>query len=581
MKLEVCTWPRQAIDPLRWGIFLMDVEGSTSSIYMMKYGAVIPMEEFPFQHDPACFPRMKEWQQAAALEVVYRFVKEGKVLGPFPGTTRFCPITAYPLCFYPSFVVPKSTPGSFRWVLNASYNKCGPSINERITTYTTSLIGVRESLVPGLRTRFMSRIDLKRAFKQLFRVISQLHLLATRIGDMVFIDATMSMGLKNTCKLFEEDFMKAFVKGLVHHHPHLFSDEFGPLVNNYLDDIWFLANTHKKNTLQLLVAEYWAKWLGIELNDDKRELPRSSTRHLGFRIDLQAKFVMISRKHKSKILVFFNNFAKSARQGRRIRVRGMQRMLGLQIWISTIFRIARQFLTSLCDALRTVLHSHNGKPREFFRPNSHKRLVKRVLFDLKFWRRFVQKTPKISFDYLLDRLPRNDSTMYSDASSSHGMGGVLLFAQANRSLHRIEGIFWQMTWHEWRKVAAMSNFRPGSVKITQAEFLAALITCETCADYCAGKLTTLALDNTGARSWFESARCPIHPLDRAAQGVGLYMLQRNMKVFACWISSQMNTIADVCSRKTFSTSRKRRTCVIAGATLRKVPPRWANIVKYF
>ena len=92
----------------------------------------------------------------------------------------------------------------------------------------------------------------------MFRGISQLHLLATVIDEFVFIEATMSMGLRNTCKLFEEDFMKAFVKGLVHHHPRLFSDEFGPLVDNYLDDIWFLAESRQKNKLQMLVAEYWA-----------------------------------------------------------------------------------------------------------------------------------------------------------------------------------------------------------------------------------------------------------------------------------------------------------------------------------
>ena len=61
----------------------------------------------------------------------------------------------------------------------------------------------------------------------------------TVVGEYVFIDATMSMwsmGLRNTCKLFEEDLMKAFVKGLVHHHPDLFSDEMGNLTDNYLDD---------------------------------------------------------------------------------------------------------------------------------------------------------------------------------------------------------------------------------------------------------------------------------------------------------------------------------------------------------
>ena len=51
---------------------------------------------------------------AAALEIVYKFVKEGKVLGPFPGDTRLCPVTGHPLVFYPSFVVPKSWLGAYR-----------------------------------------------------------------------------------------------------------------------------------------------------------------------------------------------------------------------------------------------------------------------------------------------------------------------------------------------------------------------------------------------------------------------------------------------------------------------------------
>ena len=199
------------------------------------------------------------------------------MLGPFPGETRLCPITGYPLYYYPSFVVPKSTPGSYRWVLNASYNRGGPSINERITDFTTKLVSVKESLRPCLRTTFMSRIDLRRAFKQLFRSIEQLGLLATKIDNKVFIDATMSMGLRITCKLFEVDFMKTFVKGLVHHHPSLFTDEFGLLVDNYLDDIWFLADSSAKNSLQMLIAEFWARWLGIELNEGKREPPRTST----------------------------------------------------------------------------------------------------------------------------------------------------------------------------------------------------------------------------------------------------------------------------------------------------------------
>ena len=361
----------------------MDVDGCHSSIYMMKFGAVIPLVGRPFFHDPATFPVMQKWQQAAALEVVYKFVKEGKVLGPFPGHTRFCPVTGKPLCFYPSFVVPKSTAGSYRWILNASYNRMGPSINDRILDYSTSLISVKESLYPCLRTRFMSRIDLRRAFKQLFRSISQLNLLATKIGDQVFIDATMSMGLRNTCKLFEEDFMKAFVKGLIHHHPSLFSDEFGALVDNYLDDIWFLAKSPEKNMLQILIAEYWAAWLGIELNNKKREPPRSSTRHLGFQIDLQHKMVSITMKHRVKVLSYFDRFILCTEKNGRLHLKEIQRMLGLQIWISTVFRVTRQFLTSTCDA-RRLFQSREFQHRRFFFPRKNRALVRRLLFDLKF-----------------------------------------------------------------------------------------------------------------------------------------------------------------------------------------------------
>ena len=288
---------------------------------------------------------------------------------------------------------------------------------------------------------------------------------------------------------------------------------------------------------------------------------------------------MITRKHRGKILAFFDNFVISANQSRRIRVRNIQKMLGLQIWVSTVFRITRQFLTSLCDVLRLVQTSHNKSNKTWFHPRKCKGLVNRVLFDLKFWRRFVLNTPTISFNYLLNRLPRNDCLLYSDASSSHGMGGVLLFGKSIRRLHQVDGIFWQLTWQEWQAIRSMSDFHPGKVKISRAEFLAALVTCETFIEYCEKKLTTLALDNNAAKCWFDSARCPIYPLDRSAQGVGLFMLEREMKVITKWISSQENAFADICSRKTFLSKRKRQVYNIAGAMLRKVPPRWGNVLK--
>ena len=119
----------------------------------------------------------------------------------------------------------------------------------------------------------------------------------------------------------------------------------------------------------------------------------------------------------------------------------MQKMLGLQIWISTVFRITRQFLTSLCDVLRIAYRPDGGGQGSYFFPRKHRSRVGRVLFDLKFWRRFVKRTPKTSFDYLLDRLPRNDSRMYSDASSRYGMGGVIIFGDPGIEEHGVGGVF--------------------------------------------------------------------------------------------------------------------------------------------
>ena len=81
----------------------------------------------------------------------------------------------------------------------------------------------------------------------------------------------------------------------------------------------------------MLVAEFWAKWLGIELNNNKRELPQTQTRHLGFRIDLRSKILPNTQKHKRKVVALFNNILALLRAGRGIPCKTVQVLLGLQI----------------------------------------------------------------------------------------------------------------------------------------------------------------------------------------------------------------------------------------------------------
>ena len=145
--------------------------------------------------------------------------------------------------------------------------------------------------------------------------------------------------------------------------------------------------------------------------------------------------VSITLKHKNRILVFFDRFIVCIRSNGRIPIRDIQRMLGLQILISTVFQVTRQFLTSTCEALRGDL----GK-RRFFFPRRNRVLASRILFDLKFWRRFVKGSPTSSFKYLLGQLPPNEGSLYSDASSLFGMGGVFLFGDAHHRPRDIGGL---------------------------------------------------------------------------------------------------------------------------------------------
>ena len=158
-------------------------------------------------------------------------------------------------------------------------------------------------------------------------------------------------------------------------------------------------------------------------------------KHLGFRVDLIRKVVLVTKKHRDRIHTFFAGFLAAVRKKQRISVKRLQRMLGLQIWIGTVFRIARQFLTSVCDILRVSSKS------KFFYPNQYPNLVSRAVRDFAFRKRFVSGTATASFDYLLGRLLLCEHLLFSDASSSYGMAGVFLFEQGQGATQNIRGLF--------------------------------------------------------------------------------------------------------------------------------------------
>ena len=152
--------------------------------------------------------------------------------------------------------------------------------------------------------------------------------------------------------------------------------------------------------------------------------------------------VRITDKHKSKILGFFCQFLAIIRKNGRLPLKDIQKMLGLQIWIRTVFRVSRQFLTSLCDILRATANCR------YFYARKHPQLVSRVIHDLKFWRRFVSSPTGADFNYLLNRLPADTDRLSCDACTSVGMAGVLHFQGPRKQFEGLSGLIWQISWEE-------------------------------------------------------------------------------------------------------------------------------------
>ena len=106
----------------------------------------------------------------------------------------------------------------------------------------------------------------------------------------------------------------------------------------------------------------------------------------------------------------------------------------------------------------------------------------------------------MDFEYILAWLPTNNVKLTRDASSSHVMTGVMLFEQKNKDYDGANHLFWQISWIEWTRILSTAELEAGDVKINIAKYIAALITCETFADFCAGKITVIQLDNITAKA---------------------------------------------------------------------------------
>ena len=227
-------------------------------------------------------------------------------------------------------------------------------------------------------------------------------------------------------------------------------------------------------------------------------------------------------------------------QEQKLVLKEIQRYHGSLNWFGIVFRVTKQFLTSFCDAMSIA------QKEVLFFPRRHNVLTRDLIFDCRYLKSFIKEDPKVSFDFLLGKLKKNDFRLQSDAATSWGWGGVLLF---NTPRNGLNGLFCQQSWAQLANIFEIPDLLPQHAKSGVGELTGALFTRESFLDFCGDSLTIQESDNSGVVAWIEKGRVTKRPWDRMAQKLAMVCLARSAKFWARHIPRELNRPADLASKK--------------------------------
>ena len=160
----------------------------------------------------------------------------GRIVGPF-SSPPFANFVSSPLG-----VVPKKTPGKFRIIHHLSYPD-GSSVNdfipsEKSTVHYASISDAIAMIKSIGRESYMSKTDIKSAFRIIPIHPEDYHLLGMKWNNSYFFDRCLPMGCSSSCAIFE-----AFSTSLEWLAKH-FLGASGVL--HILDDFLFIAESESK-----------------------------------------------------------------------------------------------------------------------------------------------------------------------------------------------------------------------------------------------------------------------------------------------------------------------------------------------
>lgn len=323
---------------------------------------------------------------------------EGRILGPFPQM-------GLPHLQVNRFgVIPKSTPGKWRLILDLSFPE-GHSVNDGIAESVCSLsyISVDDAAQAVLklgRGAQLAKVDIRNAYRVVPIHPEDRWLLGMQWEGALFVDTALPFGLRSTPKIFTA--VADAVEWMGKH-------EGIGILYHYLDDFLTAGRPGTRECSQSVLAlRALFDRLGIPIAEDKLEGPACSLSFLGIVIDSMAMELRLPNKKLSELKTLIGEW-KSRRSCRK---RDLQSLVGKLQHACKVVQPGRSFLRRMFELLSNTL-----------KPYHHIRLNESFRSDLIWWDTFLESWNGVSI--LRDCRARSpDQEVFTDASGSFGCGAI-------------------------------------------------------------------------------------------------------------------------------------------------------------
>ena len=333
-----------------------------------------------------------------ARQKIQQEIDLGRVAGPFD-TLPFPHMRISPLG-----LVEKSQKGKFRLIHNLSFPQ-GNSVNEYIddadatVRYLKFDEAVEMIAAMGAGAR-IAKADLKDAFRLLPINRGDFDLLGFSLDGKYYYDMCLPMGLKISCRLFEEfsTFLNWFMDKLV-------GEGF---TCHYLDD-WLFISPQGQGYCMHVLTRFLAlcRFLGIPVADEKTVLPCTCLTFLGLQIDTVKQEVQVPADKLSACILMLHR----VRQKTSISLRELQCLLGHLNFLSRGVRGGRPFLQRLVNLSRGL----SSEPPPIYLSDEAKA-------DIDMWVQFLGEFNGTVIILPSEWLSSEVLHLYTDAAKSMGFG---------------------------------------------------------------------------------------------------------------------------------------------------------------